>query len=59
SSRKQFVCQTLEVRNIINSTSLLQKDTPFLFTEQALKEFEALKKAFTTAPILALISELA
>ncbi|KNZ44702.1 uncharacterized protein VP01_8916g1, partial [Puccinia sorghi] len=44
---------------IFNLTSLLQKDTPFLFTEQSLKEFEALEKAFTTAPILAHFSELA
>ncbi|KNZ63742.1 putative retrotransposon nucleocapsid protein [Puccinia sorghi] len=44
---------------IVNLTSLLQKDTTFLFTEQASKEFEALKKAFTTAPILAHFSELA
>ncbi|KNZ47791.1 uncharacterized protein VP01_6142g1, partial [Puccinia sorghi] len=28
--------------------------TPFLFTEQSSKEFDALKKAFTTAPILAI-----
>ncbi|KNZ57379.1 uncharacterized protein VP01_2174g6, partial [Puccinia sorghi] len=44
---------------IVNLTSLLQKDTPFLFTEQASKEFDALKKAFTTAPILTDFSELA
>ncbi|KNZ44920.1 uncharacterized protein VP01_8690g1, partial [Puccinia sorghi] len=29
------------------------QDTPFLFTEQASEEFEAFKKAFTMAPILA------
>ncbi|KNZ44284.1 putative retrotransposon nucleocapsid protein, partial [Puccinia sorghi] len=46
-------------KTIFNLTSLLQKDNPFLFTEQASKEFEALKKAFTTAPILAHFSELA
>ncbi|KNZ53467.1 uncharacterized protein VP01_3230g6 [Puccinia sorghi] len=34
-------------------------NTPFLFTEQALKKFDALKKAFTTAPILTHFSELA
>ncbi|KNZ63560.1 uncharacterized protein VP01_11287g1, partial [Puccinia sorghi] len=33
--------------------------TPFLFTEQASKEFDVLKKAFTTAPILTHFSELA
>ncbi|KNZ51414.1 uncharacterized protein VP01_3967g1, partial [Puccinia sorghi] len=43
----------------IQNTSLLQKDTPFLFTEQASKEFDALKESFTTAPILAHFSELA
>ncbi|KNZ49890.1 hypothetical protein VP01_4714g1 [Puccinia sorghi] len=41
------------LKTIVNLTSLLQKDTPFIFTEQASKEFDALKKAFTTAPILA------
>ncbi|KNZ62337.1 uncharacterized protein VP01_12838g1, partial [Puccinia sorghi] len=41
------------LKTIFNLTSLLQKDTPFLLTEQALKEFNALKKAFTMAPILA------
>ncbi|KNZ62162.1 uncharacterized protein VP01_1305g1, partial [Puccinia sorghi] len=46
-------------KTIFNLTSLLQKDTPFLFTEKALKEFDALKKAFTTAPILAHFSQLA
>ncbi|KNZ46333.1 uncharacterized protein VP01_7351g1, partial [Puccinia sorghi] len=39
-------------KTIVNLTSLLQEDTPFLFTEQSSKEFDALKKAFTTAPIL-------
>ncbi|KNZ47340.1 putative retrovirus polyprotein, partial [Puccinia sorghi] len=33
--------------------------SPFLFTEQASKEFDALKKAFTMAPILTHFSELA
>ncbi|KNZ64236.1 uncharacterized protein VP01_10519g1, partial [Puccinia sorghi] len=37
---------------------LNSRNTPFLFTEKASKEFEALKKAFTTAPILAHFSEL-
>ncbi|KNZ62235.1 hypothetical protein VP01_12981g1, partial [Puccinia sorghi] len=40
-------------KTIVNLTCLLRKDKPFLFTGKASKEFEALKKAFTTAPILA------
>ncbi|MBW0566164.1 hypothetical protein O181_105879, partial [Austropuccinia psidii MF-1] len=33
-------------------TSLLKKDSPFIFNEEALDEFQILKEAFTTAPIL-------
>ncbi|KNZ63078.1 hypothetical protein VP01_11916g2, partial [Puccinia sorghi] len=29
------------------------RNTPFLFTEKASKEFDALNKSFTTVPILA------
>ncbi|KNZ45343.1 hypothetical protein VP01_8225g1, partial [Puccinia sorghi] len=32
---------------------LQENNTPFLFTEKASKEFDALKKAFTMAPIIA------
>ncbi|KNZ44967.1 retrotransposon nucleocapsid protein [Puccinia sorghi] len=46
-------------KTIINLPSLLQKDTPFLFTEQASKKLDALEKAFTTDLILAHFSELA
>ena len=46
-------------KTIVNITSLLRKDVPFTFTKQASLEFEALKKAFTSAPILAHFSELA
>ncbi|MBW0532783.1 hypothetical protein O181_072498 [Austropuccinia psidii MF-1] len=33
-------------------TSLLKKDSPFIFNEQAPSQFQILKEAFTTAPIL-------
>ncbi|MBW0543008.1 hypothetical protein O181_082723 [Austropuccinia psidii MF-1] len=33
-------------------TSLLKKDSPFIFNEKALSQFQILKEAFTTAPIL-------
>ncbi|MBW0574037.1 hypothetical protein O181_113752 [Austropuccinia psidii MF-1] len=33
-------------------TSLLKKDSPFIFNEEALSQFQVLKEAFTTAPIL-------
>ncbi|MBW0490823.1 hypothetical protein O181_030538 [Austropuccinia psidii MF-1] len=33
-------------------TSLLKKYSPFIFTEEALSQFQILKQAFTTAPIL-------
>ncbi|MBW0491052.1 hypothetical protein O181_030767 [Austropuccinia psidii MF-1] len=33
-------------------TSLLKKDSPFIFIEEALSQFQILKEAFTTAPIL-------
>ena len=39
-------------KTITNLTSLVKKDSPFVFTDQARKEFEELKKCFTTAPIL-------
>ncbi|MBW0490949.1 hypothetical protein O181_030664 [Austropuccinia psidii MF-1] len=33
-------------------TSLLKKDSPFIFNEEALSQFQILKEALTTAPIL-------
>ncbi|MBW0557253.1 hypothetical protein O181_096968 [Austropuccinia psidii MF-1] len=33
-------------------TSLFKKDSPFIFNEDALSQFQILKEAFTTAPIL-------
>ncbi|MBW0471581.1 hypothetical protein O181_011296 [Austropuccinia psidii MF-1] len=33
-------------------TSLLKKDLPFIFNEEALSQFQILKEAFKTAPIL-------
>ncbi|MBW0472988.1 hypothetical protein O181_012703 [Austropuccinia psidii MF-1] len=33
-------------------TSLLKKDAPFIFNEEALSQFQILKDSFTTAPIL-------
>ncbi|MBW0567500.1 hypothetical protein O181_107215 [Austropuccinia psidii MF-1] len=33
-------------------TSLLKKDSPFIFNEKALSQFQVLKDAFTSAPIL-------
>ncbi|MBW0550065.1 hypothetical protein O181_089780 [Austropuccinia psidii MF-1] len=32
--------------------SLLKKDSPFAFNEEALSQFQILKEAFTTAPII-------
>ncbi|MBW0470413.1 hypothetical protein O181_010128 [Austropuccinia psidii MF-1] len=39
-------------RKITALTSLLKKDSPFIFNEEALSQFQILKEAFTTAPIL-------
>ncbi|MBW0565545.1 hypothetical protein O181_105260 [Austropuccinia psidii MF-1] len=39
-------------KKITSLTSLLKKDSPFIFNEEALREFQLLKYAFTTAPIL-------
>ncbi|MBW0576963.1 hypothetical protein O181_116678 [Austropuccinia psidii MF-1] len=33
-------------------TSLLKKESPFIFNEEALSQFQILKEAFTTAPIV-------
>ncbi|MBW0546101.1 hypothetical protein O181_085816 [Austropuccinia psidii MF-1] len=40
-------------KKITSLTSLLKKDSPFIFNEEALSKFQILKEAFTTAPILA------
>ncbi|MBW0573946.1 hypothetical protein O181_113661 [Austropuccinia psidii MF-1] len=39
-------------KNITALTSLPKKDSPFIFNEEALSQFQILKEAFTTAPIL-------
>ncbi|MBW0584985.1 hypothetical protein O181_124700 [Austropuccinia psidii MF-1] len=39
-------------KKITSLTSLLKKDSPFIFDEEALSQFQVLKEAFTTAPIL-------
>ncbi|MBW0537471.1 hypothetical protein O181_077186 [Austropuccinia psidii MF-1] len=40
-------------KKITSLTSLLKKDSPFIFNEEAFSQFQILKEAFTTAPILA------
>ncbi|MBW0519140.1 hypothetical protein O181_058855 [Austropuccinia psidii MF-1] len=40
-------------KKITSLTSLLKKDSSFIFNEEALSQFQILKEAFTTAPILA------
>ncbi|MBW0565588.1 hypothetical protein O181_105303 [Austropuccinia psidii MF-1] len=40
-------------KKITSLTSLLKKDSPFIFTEEALSQFQIIKEAITTAPILA------
>ncbi|MBW0560512.1 hypothetical protein O181_100227 [Austropuccinia psidii MF-1] len=39
-------------KKITSLTSLLKNDSPFIFTEEALSQFQVLKEAFTTSPIL-------
>ncbi|MBW0477414.1 hypothetical protein O181_017129 [Austropuccinia psidii MF-1] len=39
-------------KKIAALTSLLKKDSPFIFNEEALSQFQILKEAFTTSPIL-------
>ncbi|MBW0582762.1 hypothetical protein O181_122477 [Austropuccinia psidii MF-1] len=39
-------------KKITSLTSLLEKDSPFIFNEEALSQFQILKEAFTTSPIL-------
>ncbi|MBW0511883.1 hypothetical protein O181_051598 [Austropuccinia psidii MF-1] len=43
-------------KKITSLTSLLKKDSPFIFNEEALNQFQILKEAFTTAPIIALFN---
>ncbi|MBW0527980.1 hypothetical protein O181_067695 [Austropuccinia psidii MF-1] len=40
-------------KKITYLTSLLKKDSPFIFNDKALRQFQIVKEAFTTAPILA------
>ncbi|MBW0543738.1 hypothetical protein O181_083453 [Austropuccinia psidii MF-1] len=39
-------------KKITSLTSLLKRDSPFIFNEEALSQFQLLKETFTTAPIL-------
>ncbi|MBW0466172.1 hypothetical protein O181_005887 [Austropuccinia psidii MF-1] len=39
-------------KKITSLTYILEKDSPFIFNEKALSQFQILKEAFTTAPIL-------
>ncbi|MBW0519028.1 hypothetical protein O181_058743 [Austropuccinia psidii MF-1] len=39
-------------KKITALTSLLKKDSPFLFNEEAFSQFRILKESFTTSPIL-------
>ncbi|MBW0465415.1 hypothetical protein O181_005130 [Austropuccinia psidii MF-1] len=49
-----FYCHFIKnyFKKITALTSLLKKDSPFIFNEEALSQFQILKEAFTTAPIL-------
>ncbi|MBW0495055.1 hypothetical protein O181_034770 [Austropuccinia psidii MF-1] len=49
-----FYCNFIKnySKQITALTSLLKKDSPYIFNEEALSQFQILKKAFTTAPIL-------
>ncbi|MBW0488182.1 hypothetical protein O181_027897 [Austropuccinia psidii MF-1] len=49
-----FYCHFIKnySKEITALTSLLQKDPPFIFNEEALSHFPILKEAFTTSPIL-------
>ncbi|MBW0559006.1 hypothetical protein O181_098721 [Austropuccinia psidii MF-1] len=39
-------------KKITSLTSLLKKDSPFIFNEEALSQVQVLKESFATAPIL-------
>ncbi|MBW0565727.1 hypothetical protein O181_105442, partial [Austropuccinia psidii MF-1] len=49
-----FYCFFIEnySKKISALTSLLKKDTPFIFNEESLSQLQILKEAFTTSPIL-------
>ncbi|MBW0522021.1 hypothetical protein O181_061736 [Austropuccinia psidii MF-1] len=49
-----FYCRFIKnhSKKIIALTSLLKKDSPLIFNEEALSQFQIVKEAFTTAPIL-------
>ncbi|MBW0568321.1 hypothetical protein O181_108036 [Austropuccinia psidii MF-1] len=39
-------------KNITSLSSLVKKDSPFIFNEEACSQFQILKEAFTTSPII-------
>ncbi|MBW0527913.1 hypothetical protein O181_067628 [Austropuccinia psidii MF-1] len=49
-----FYCRLIKnySKKITTLTSLLKKDFPFIFNEEALSQFQILKEAFITGPIL-------
>ncbi|MBW0525022.1 hypothetical protein O181_064737 [Austropuccinia psidii MF-1] len=49
-----FIVVSLKIilKKITSLTSLLKKDSPFIFKEEALSQLQALKEDFTSAPIL-------
>ncbi|MBW0501858.1 hypothetical protein O181_041573 [Austropuccinia psidii MF-1] len=49
-----FYCHFIKnyFKKIIALTTLLKKDSPFIFNEEALSQLQILKEAFSTAPIL-------
>ncbi|MBW0490866.1 hypothetical protein O181_030581 [Austropuccinia psidii MF-1] len=49
-----FYCHFIKnySKKITALTSLLKKDSPFIFNEEALGQFQIIKEEFTTAPIL-------
>ncbi|MBW0515651.1 hypothetical protein O181_055366 [Austropuccinia psidii MF-1] len=51
NQKKLKLCLTLH-QKITSRTSLLQKDSPFIFNKEAPSQFQLLKEAFTTSPIL-------
>ncbi|MBW0562604.1 hypothetical protein O181_102319 [Austropuccinia psidii MF-1] len=50
-----FYCRFIKnySKKITSLTFLFKKDSPFIFNEEALIQFQIIKEAFTTAPILA------
>ncbi|MBW0515642.1 hypothetical protein O181_055357 [Austropuccinia psidii MF-1] len=49
-----FYCRFIKdySKKITPLTSLLKKDSPYIFNEESLSQFQIIKEAFTTAPIL-------